>query len=284
MRFDLVYQGIIESDKIFLSFGILSLVLAALVKIFRFSLVTTYFHYPTSYLESALIQMIGISIAILTPARVGEGSKAFLLNKRLGVPLSSSFGIVIFERFFDIFLLGTGAFLFSIYFFKGRIALLIGLFLLGLFILFGVFIRYFNLINRLIPQKYKNGFRDLKLKNNPLLAFSILTTTAIAWIFEAGLPWMLAYSMGVSVPFPLVFGVVCISVIAVVFSILPAGMGTMDLSFLVLFPLLGVSTETALSILLIYRFFGITIPFLFSFVLVNYYGISFRDIKHKIEG
>jgi uncharacterized membrane protein YbhN (UPF0104 family) len=284
LSFDVVYSEIIDSNKFFLSLGVMSLILASFVKIIRFSLVARYYHQSISLLEASLIQMVGISIAILTPARVGEGSKAVLLNKRLSVPMTSSFGIVIFERFFDMILLSAGAFLFSLYFLQGKFTALIGFLFLALLALFVLFLRYFNHFKKLTPEKYKKHFTDVKLKGNPLLALAILIATGFTWMLEAGLPWYLAHSMNVSIPYSLVFGVVCISTIAVVISILPAGLGTMDLSFLVLFPLLGVTAETALSILLIYRFFGVLIPFLFATLLVHYYGMSLKEIKQRIEG
>ncbi len=57
---------------------------------------TSSFEIP--FLEAALVQMVGISFATITPGRVGEGSKAVLLHKRAGVPISSALGMVIFER------------------------------------------------------------------------------------------------------------------------------------------------------------------------------------------
>lgn len=284
MRFDVVYLELRNSNKLFLALGVMSLFLTSIVKIFRFSLVTRIYHHPIPIFEAALVQMVGISIATLTPGRVGEGSKAVLLHKRSGFPMTSSVGIVIFERFFDIIFLATGAFLFSVYVLPEKFTILIGLFVVSLLLLFTVFLKFFNTFNKMIPKKYIEYFTEVDLKASPQLVFGVFTLTALTWIFEAGLPWMLAFSMGVSVSFPLLFGVICISVIAVVFSIFPAGLGTMDLSFLVLLPIIGVSSETALSILLIYRFFGIITPFLFSIILLNYKGTSFKEIKTDIEG
>jgi uncharacterized membrane protein YbhN (UPF0104 family) len=284
MRFDQVYHEITGANKLYLFLGILSLVMGSILKIFRFSLVTRIYHHPIPLFEAALVQMVGISIATLTPGRVGEGSKAILLNKRSGFPMTSSVGIVVFERFFDMIFLATGAFFFSAYALQEKFTIAIGLFVIALIVLFTIFLRFFNAFKTLIPGRYIEYFTEVDLKRSHQLAFGVFTLTSLTWIFEAGLPWMLAFSMGISITFPLVFGVICISTIAVVLSILPAGLGTMDLSFLVLFPIIGVATETALSILIIYRFFGIITPFLFSIILVNYKGTSFKEIRTDIEG
>jgi uncharacterized membrane protein YbhN (UPF0104 family) len=224
--------------------------------------------------------MVGISFAILTPARIGEGSKAVLLNKRLDVPMASSMGIVIFERFFDLIFLSTGAFLFSIFLLQGRITLLIGLFILALLGLFTIFIRYFNALKNVIPERYRNYFTDVKLKYSPSSFTSILLVTMLTWSLQAGLPWFTALSLGVSVPYLTILGIVCIGVITILFSILPTGLGAMDLSYLFLYTKIGISIETAFSILVIHRLFDILVPILFALFLINYNQLSIKEIKH----
>ena len=83
-----IYEKINESNKLLLFFGIIGMAFAQVFKVIRFALVAKFYNFPISRREASLIQMVGISIAILTPARVGEGSKAILLHKRLNIPVS----------------------------------------------------------------------------------------------------------------------------------------------------------------------------------------------------
>jgi uncharacterized membrane protein YbhN (UPF0104 family) len=267
LNFEAVYREIASANKLFLSIGVLSLILAALVKVFRFALVSRVYHHPISILDASLIQMVG----------------AVLLNKRHGVPMTTSLGIVVFERLFDMLFLGLGAFTFSFYFLQPRITTLIGFFVVTLLAILVLFLKYINVLKKLVPEKYKAYFTEVNIKKSPGMLSLIFSATAFAWFLEAGLPWMLGRSMNISVPFPLVFGIVCISTIAVVLSILPAGIGTLDISFLLLFSLIGISHETAASILLIYRFFGLVVPFGLALIFLNYYGLSFKAVKHEIE-
>jgi len=279
LKFDVVYEQIIRSNKVFLSLGVLSLVLTILIKISRFRLIGEYYSHPISYKESALIEMVGISFAIITPARAGEGLKAILLNKRLEIPMTSSLGIIIVERLLDVLFLGIGAFIFSFYILKGSTTLLIGIFLVALIVFFVIFLRYFNAIKSLAPHRYRKYFREVKLNNNPILIASIVIETVLIWSLQAGLPWFVALSLGVSIPYLIVLGIVCISTIAMLFSILPAGLGTLDLSYLMLYGLVGVSPEAAVVILLVHRFFDIFLPFLFAVLLMSYNGLSINDMK-----
>ena len=279
-----VYRELLAVDRVYLILGALIFFFAAILKIYRFSLVVRVYGFEIPFLEAALVQMVGISFATLTPGRVGEGSKAILLNKRADVPISSALGMIIFERFFDMILLATGAFLFSRSVLQREFTLAIGLFLAVLVVFFVLFLRHFNSVKRFVPKRYVGYFTPVTTGGGLFLSLLVLFFTAATWLVEALFPWLLARSLGAYVPFTLVFGVVCISTIAVALSVLPAGLGTMDLSFLVLFPQIGVTAETALSILLIYRFFGIVTPFIFSFVLLNLKKTSFKDIRSDMGG
>ncbi len=284
LELELVYHELAELNKLYLILGVFCLVFSSLIKIGRFTLVSRYYNQKIPFSDAFLIQMVGISIAILTPARLGEGSKAVLLNRRRKVAMTTSASIVIFERFFDMVFLASGAFLFSYFMLDGRITLLIAVFIIALVVFFTGFLKHFNIFKKLIPGRFKKHFTEVTVQTNAGLFVVIAFVTASVWMLEAGLPWFLALSMGDPVAYPLVFGVVCISTITVVLSILPAGVGTVDLSFLVLLPLAGVPAETALSILLIYRFFSIALPYFLAFSILHYKGTTFSEIKSKIEG
>ena len=283
LKFDVVYEQMVRSNKVFLSLGVLSLIFTILIKISRFRLIGEYYFHPISYKESALIEMVGISFAIITPARAGEGLKAILLNKRLEIPMTSSLGIIVFERLLDVLFLGTGAFIFSFYIIKGSTTLLIGVFLLGLIVFFVIFLRYFNAIKSLTPRRYRKYFKEVKLNKSPVLIALIAVETVLIWSLQAGLPWFIALSLGVSVPFLTVLGIVCISTIAMLFSILPAGLGPLDISYLMLYGLVGISPEAAVIILLVHRFFDIFLPFLFAILLLSYNGLSINDMKDMMK-
>lgn len=274
-----VFQRINESNKLLLFLGIICMAFAQIFKIIRFALVTKLYNFPISAREASLIQMVGISIAILTPARVGEGSKAILLNRRLNVPIAESFGIVIFERFFDFILLGSGALVFSYYVLQSRITLYMTLFILIVFAIFVLFLKYFDRVKNIISKHQPEYFKGISYKDKKSLLLLIFIITVFAWVSQAALPWLFALSINVNTSFPSVFSIVCISTVAVVFSIFPAGIGTLDLSFIVLYSMIGVSRDAAVSILVVYRLFSIMLPFLFALFFINYNGASLKDFK-----
>ena len=279
-----VYGQVVGSNKVFLTIGILCLVLVILLKIVRFTSISRYYSYPLTFKEASLVETVGISFAMVTPGRVGEGSKAIIMNRELGVPMASSFSVIILERLMDVALLGVGAFLFTFYIFNAsRMVVLIGLSAAFLVISLIVFLRYASVLMNIIPERYRCYFKDIKIKNDRSLLSIILIFTIFVWIIEAGAPWFVALALGISLPFYIIFGIVCVSTIALIFSVLPAGIGTLDLSFLFLLSIAEVPMETGVSILLIYRFFSIILPFISAIVVLNYYNLSLKDIKEKMK-
>lgn len=276
-----VYDQITKSNKLFLILGVSIFIFVILTKIAKFALISRYYFHPLSFKQASLIEMVGISFATLTPGRVGEGSKVILMNRQLGMPMSSSFSIVVLERLLDVIVLSAGAFLLSFYII-GNMVFLTGLFFLFLIVCLFVFLRFPTVIQGMVPEKYRRYFA-VEIKEDKFLFFLICITTLIVWTLEAGFQWFVLLSFNTHLSFYMVFGIVCISTIAVFFSALPAGIGTVDLSYLLLYPLAGASMEVAASVLLIYRFFSILLPFLSTVLILNYYQLSVSDVKREIE-
>ncbi len=277
-----VYGQVLDSNKLFLTLGVLSLVLVILLKIARFCLISRYCSYPLTFKQASVVEIVGISLAMLTPGRVGEGSKAIIMNRQFGIPLASSFSVIVLERLMDIALLAGGAFFFTFYILKdAKIVFLVGLFAVFLVTSLVVFLRYSDVIMNRIPDRYRGHFKDVKIKNDKSLLSVILVSTVFVWIFEAGMPWFVALSLGTSLPFYIFFGIVSVSTITLIFSVLPAGIGTLDLSFIFLLSLVNVPMETGVSILLIYRFFSISLPFLSAIFILNYYDLSLKDVGKR---
>jgi uncharacterized membrane protein YbhN (UPF0104 family) len=277
-----VYEQILKSNKLFLIIGISLFLFMILIKIAKFALVSRYYSYQLSFKQASLIQMVGITLATLTPARVGEGSKVILMKKHLGIPVSSSLRIVILERLLDVIFLCAGAFMLSVYIVRDM-ALLTGLIFLLLVAFLFAFLRFPNAFQGIVPEKYR-GYFAVEIKNDRFLFFLICLSTVFIWTLEAGFQWFVLLSFNTHLSLYVVFGIVCVSTIAVFFSALPAGLGSVDLSYLLLYSLVGVPMEVAASTLLIYRFFSIVLPFSSTALILNYYHLSIGDIKREMKG
>lgn len=282
-RLDLgqVYDQILRANKLFLIAGISMFVFALVIKIAKFMLISRYYDCPLTFKQATLVELVGISLATLTPGRVGEGSKVILMKKQLGMPVSGSFGIVVLERLFDIIILSAGAFILSFYMVK-NITILTGLLFLFFVVFLLVFLKSPDLFHDRVPQKYRK-YLAVGIKNDKAKLLVIFVSTAVVWAFDAAFQWFLLRSFNTQLSFYVIYGIVCISTIAVFLSVMPAGIGTVDLSYLLLYTMVGVPMEIAASVLLIYRFFSILLLFLFTGLILNYYRMSFGDIKREVE-
>ena len=225
--------------------------------------------------------MVGIALATLTPGRVGEGSKVILMKKHFGIPVSTSFNIVILERVTDVVLLSAGAFLLSFYIIRDMVVLTGVFFLLPVVFLY-MFLRHQHMFIGLVPEKYR-GYLAIERKSNSPLFFVIIMATFLIWGFEAVFQWLLLRAFDTHLSIFIVFGIFCVSTITVFFTVLPAGIGTVDASYLILYPLVGVPIEVAASVLLIYRFFSLSTPFVASAIVLHYHQLSPSDIRREIK-
>jgi uncharacterized membrane protein YbhN (UPF0104 family) len=283
IRLDLraVYTQLLLAKKLYLGIAAVLFIVMLYFKIQKLAWIARYYTHPISFSQAALVQMVGIALATLTPGRVGEGSKVILMKKYLKIPTPSSFNILILERVLDIVVLSAGAFLLSFYIVKDMVVLT-GLFFLFFIAFLYMFLRHQDMFVGLVPEKYR-GYLAVERKSNRPLFILICGATFFIWGFEAVFQWLLLRSFGTHLSIFIVFGIFCISTIMVFFSVLPAGLGTVDLSYLVLYPLVGVPIEVAASVLLIYRFFSLTTPFVSAALVLNYYHLSPGDIRREIE-
>jgi uncharacterized membrane protein YbhN (UPF0104 family) len=276
-----VFDQMLRAKKLYLGLAGVVFVLMLYLKIQKFTWIARYYSQVMSLRQSALVQMVGIAFATLTPGRVGEGSKVILMKKHLKIPISSSFSIIILERVLDVIVLCAGAFLLSFYLIEDMV-LIIGMFFAFLLLFLYTFLRHQNLFVGLVPEKYR-GYLAVERKSNKPLFILISAATFSIWGFEAVFQWLLLRSFDAHLSIFLVFGIFCIGTIMVFFTVLPAGIGTVDASYLILYPLVGVPIEVAASVLLIYRFFSLATPFVGSAVILNYYNLSPGDIRRELE-
>jgi uncharacterized membrane protein YbhN (UPF0104 family) len=276
-----VYAQMLKAKKLYLGIAGVLFIVMLFLKIQKLSWISRYYSYSMSFSQAALVQMVGIALATLTPGRVGEGSKVILMKRHLKIPISSSFSIVLLERILDVAVLSAGAFLLSFYIVEDMM-LLTGVFFLFLIAFLYIFLRHQNLFVGLVPEKYRRYLAVERKSNSPLFIL-ICGATFFIWGSEAVFQWLLLRAFDTHLSIFIVFGIFCISTIMVFFSVLPAGLGTVDASYLLLYPLVGVPIEVAASVLLIYRFFSISTPYVASAVVLNYYHLSPSDIRREIR-
>ncbi|MCG7381738.1 bifunctional lysylphosphatidylglycerol flippase/synthetase MprF [Paenibacillus sp. ACRRY] len=179
--------------------------------------------------------------------------------------------------------------------------ILVGLSLLGCFVLIGVFpvepvfkehawlkigvwgiacyLPLFFLMQR--SSHFAKWFNKGQSKLPWKIVIASLGSSVLEWVCAGALFWLFAYYYLSDIPFAPTFGIYIVAAIAGVISMAPGGIGTFDLIALLGLKTLGVTSSDALTILFLFRIFYFVIPWLIGLLLMSYEWIPPR--KKMIE-
>lgn len=259
------YSEVIDVLKLsnvsFLIIGLIIFTINYLFKTLRLKGICSYYRSPISFKESLITQITSITLASFTPGRVGEFSKIYLL-KKYKVKGAKTFAIPVLERLFDIFIISVFAMIFVLTLFKvEHFALLTGIILILL--IFGIFfiinLRRFKFI---IPKRFHHYVDDLGLNRFNFRLIAILFSTILIWLWDALGFFMILNGFHTDISYIVCIGIQASLAILSLLSILPGGLGSLDLSAFVIFDYFKVTSETTLAILFMVRIASFVIPLL----------------------
>jgi uncharacterized protein (TIRG00374 family) len=236
-------------------------------------------------LNSLLIFLAGFSLT-MTPGKLGEVLKSFLLKERYQTPVSYSASIVVAERLTDVFgmilLAAVGLALYP-----AGIGVLAMVLLAT--ILFVIVVQQRTLVERLIDlftrvpivgrlaemmrNLYASAYLMLRLK--PLLVAILLAT--LAWFGECVSFWFILLGIGASPSWLLLLQATFIYAAASLFgaaSMLPGGLGATEGSMaLLLQQIVGVARQAAVAATLIVRLCTLWFAVLLGVIALALLGI-----------
>jgi uncharacterized protein (TIRG00374 family) len=268
---------IISANPFYIILGIIITAIGVVLKGKRIQILSKQFDIDISLIEATKIQTISIIFAMITPGRAGEFTKIFLLAKEKKELIASTTLVCIFERLVDVLILSFMSLALSLFALRdNKIIYLVILattaFTVSLIALFNIEI-FLKKISRFLPSKV-NSFLDNFVENKSKLLkklpdISIYTT--IIWCIDALFQCLILMSIGTIANFPIVVGINAIVALMSILTILPMGLGTMDISALFLYnKLIHISKEQIVFLLASARLFGIStllimiLPVLFS--------------------
>ncbi len=268
-----------------------------LIKAYRLSMLSNIFcKNSIGFKEAFNINAIGILLGTSTPARLGELYKIKMISKSSHSTLAQSTACWLNERLPDVLILIIAAIFLS--FFSVRISyvsfalqLFSIMFLLGIILGFLFIFSARKLVKRgfSLASKHINKTRNLKLlgkilklvrllyesiysiKHNFLGYSKIIVISVIIWSLETVLLRSLLAGFGFSLSFFVIFGIMGISIILAIISSLPLGLGVADLSYISMYVLYGIPSETATAAIFLYR----------AIQLILIFGIGTAVIAHK---
>jgi len=208
--------------------------------------------------KNFMVFLSGLSMT-LTPARMGEAIKCYVLKRISGVPISRTLPAVLVERLTDIVSLCMLAL--SGIFIKSFYALLAGAFcFFVLLILFAMrfssayrFLSKLPVIRRFVSQIA--GIREggVRVSNMRMVAVSVAIAVP-AWLMECLGLWLVLSALGLDAPIETAIFIFSFSSVFGAVSMLPGGLGAAEGSMTVLLvELLPISLTTAVWVTIVTR-------------------------------
>lgn len=216
---------------------------------------------------------------LITPARIGDIIRAFILKKKRGVPYSTGASSLVAERVFDvisiIFLSAASLFfLLSLRLPKwaSNVIITVGL-LLIVFFIFLLLVRKtrFRLLNKII--------NEVKLVSLSPRTFGSLTLLSlIIWLLDIATCYVVITSFGLSVNIMLVTFAVMVGNLAKIVPLTPGGIGTYEAAVTAILAL-SLSPAEAFSVALLDHLIKNIITLALGLVFLSVLGLRLSEIK-----
>ncbi len=209
-------------------------------------------------MEATMFSLVANSFM---PAKIGELSKVYYLNKKENIKKRRSFIILIMERFSDIISLSTLLLLSSALYFSNSLFYIISLSIIVISIIFILLIKFysFKIINKIRYKKIKItlylSIKELKNHFSTIKLLKILLISLIVWsIYIITNIIFFKFATYINIDFKILFSVSMIAFAAAALPLTPGGIGTFQIAFIFILAPYGISKETLIASTFILQF------------------------------
>lgn len=215
------------------------------------------------------IENISIFFASITPWRVGDFSKIYFL-KGTGLSIDKSVICYSASRLIDITVIAFYAIIFYFLFFINSEFILFFALLAVLSILSALILKKIAIIKKLCTQVTKNI-------NATQLIIAIVISLVI-WALEGLFLFALIISLGLFIPVFASIGMLSLSTIAGLFTVLPLGIGPTDLTLKYLMGPYDISSEKVIVLLVLMRLVSVIT------LALSALAIGFKKVNKLTKG
>jgi len=266
-----VGEIIVQINPLYFTAAILVTTVAILLKAFKWQLLFSVYGIKVPYYRFLRSWMIGLTLSMITPGKVGDFAKACYLKDK--APLGKGLTTVMSDRIIDLLTLFIltiiGLSVFAIYYAENTSLLLTTYILFALFII-AVFIfskkRIASFIlrpfyYRFAPEKYKEKLKSVYVDfysgislvlEKKKLVIIVTALTFIVWFVTTFTLYMVSSSLNFSIPFSFLLIVFPIITLLEALPISFSGVGTRDAALIFFFSFITMGAEASISISLIY--------------------------------
>jgi len=256
---DAFLEQIRNIDYFWLVIAILALVPPIVINAYRWKILISYYKEITLW-ESLKINLTSYSFAMVTPARVGDFSKAFFLKDEK-LTLAKGLSATLFEKVLDLFSLGFFCILGLVLFNSQDMYLLLLIAVCFFVTIFIVSEKNLIMFIRLIPWKKLQQkvismvhFFESARKDKKKLA-QIFVLSLLIWFLHLVQAYLIFYVINTAVNFFIALALLPLGIFAGLVPLTISGLGTRDSAFIILFsPYLEAHVMVAFSLLFMMRY------------------------------
>lgn len=224
-----------------------------ILKVYRWHTIQNFFSKELTFKENYLVWMETIYLSFVTPAKIGDIARVWVLNKWFGIEKKESFYAYFFDRFQDILFLVIGA--------------LIGLYYIDIIVIrdtayyiFFVFIFIGYIAKDFFISKMQTKFTFLYHKpSNLKFELKVFLINLITYIFYFLQFYFLAQALNIDLNYGFVIGLISLSTLATIVPISIAGLGVREGVFIVLLGTVGIQQESAVILSLLGSVFFVAV-------------------------
>ena len=246
-----------------------------ILRAFRWSLLIRQIAKDLSYPFLIVLYLFGLLFSA-TPGKIGEVFRCYLLS-RCSIPYFKSFTVFLFERMSDVVVICCLMLLiFPFGYWVYVLFVVVGLLLLIFFIFKAhLLLPIFGRLNKFFCGVQRQLLK-MAIFSNLLMVFLL---GALAWILQSFVLFELLLEFGVELPVLTVIGVYVLSLLFGALSMMPSGLGVVELSLVVILIGLGVQEDVAVTCSLLTRVFTLWLSILVGAVASIIFWFSYGQSK-----
>lgn len=285
-------------NPIWIIFIIMIYSIGWLLRGYRWKIILRSMDYIIKLKDSISLVILGNFANLITPAKIGDFVRAFVLKRNDNVDISKGISSVVVDRILDFFGVAILAYV-SLSMISKDLSLpswaniltnnsiyimISGFIIIGMVSKINISEKYLYRINA-VGKVYKKFvsplFENIKTVYRPIEMTKLCIISIAIWLFDISTVIILLYSLGYFVNIPLIISAVMIANMTKVLPLTPGGIGAYEGAFAAIFMVGGLPYTLGLTIGILDHGIKNLYTIVFGILSLNYNGIRLRELERK---
>lgn len=247
-----VFESLLHLNMYYIALFVLLWYVVLVIKVYRWHMVQNYFSRPLSFKENLWVFIETIYLSHVTPGKVGDMARIWIMDKYFDIPKKESTVAYIFDRIQDLFFMVLFVLYSTVFVIKIPISNYI-------YILFILFITGYIFKNKILSF-FQHKIKLIEtIKTDLIFEAKIFFINVLMFAFHFLEFYMLAKAMDITLEYNFIIALISISTLASIIPISVGGLGVREGVFIFLLATVGVSKESAVLLSLLDNVFFVAV-------------------------